>query len=67
VSYETEYEISGSHGDDYEDDYWDLSRVILYKFTDVSEELIASVIRAVSAEGSKHLRNFGQFLPCYTS
>jgi hypothetical protein len=39
-------EISGSHGGKYEDDEPSglLRRVVLYKFTDVSEVLTASII-----------------------
>jgi hypothetical protein len=41
-----------------------LHHVVWYKLTDVSEELTASIIRAMSG-GSKFLRNVGQFLPDY--
>jgi hypothetical protein len=43
-------EISGSHGGDYEDVFWVVAPCSLVEFTDVSEVLAASIIRAIMME-----------------
>jgi hypothetical protein len=51
-------EISGFHGGEYEDGclLGCLRRVVWWKFTDVSEVLTASIVRAMSDDGgSKYL------------